>query len=66
MKYRNKMQMLYENEAFVLFNSLPDKMIRHHIKLTKSKKNIGKIKKYWEKRVEYSWRKFLFSEVDLF
>ena len=63
-RYEIKMQKLFEEEARKLFYSLPDKMVNHHLRLTKSKNSLEIIKFYWKQRVDYSWRKFLFNEID--
>jgi len=63
-RYEIKMQKLFEKEVYKLFNTLPDKMVNHHLRLTKSKNSIEIIKFYWKQRVDYSWRMFLFSEID--
>jgi len=63
-RYETKMQKLFEKEVYKLLNTLPDKMVNHHLRLTKSKNSIEIIKFYWEQRVDHSWRMFLFSEID--
>jgi len=64
-RYTVEMQRLYEHEVMTFLNSLPDKMVQHHLQLTQLDTQTVQVRHIWKRRADYTWLKFLFNEQEL-